>query len=161
MDASRPRKAEATKAAARMVRPIDGKVKRKLAAGIVRWSRWKGQAKMAAGSVRWKRWKGQTRLADGMVRWIDGRVKPSWRRASSVGPMERGQTARSLALVGGRALLPQQGPANSRDGLGTARRLGPDELEPSLTLLFLDSTDKIPTSARGGTPGHSPMHPTC
>ena len=41
-DASRPRRAEATKAGARMVR----------------WNRWKGQTKLAQGAVRLGRWKG-------------------------------------------------------------------------------------------------------
>jgi hypothetical protein len=85
VDASGPRRAEATK----------------LAQGIVRWSRWKGQTKLVHGMVRWDRWRGQTELAQGMirwtdgwvkrklalgvVRWTDGRVKPSWRTAWSVG----------------------------------------------------------------------------
>src|ERR1039458_5978659 len=114
---------------------------------------------------------GSDKLTDGMVRWIDGRVKPSWRH----GPLDRwkgqtkladgmvrwtdgkGETGRSLALVGGRALCPAPGPENSRDSLGTPGRYA----RSSLDLPFPRSVDKIPTSARGGTPGHSPKHPTC
>ena len=46
------------------------------------------ETELAHGMVRWSRWKGQTKLAQGMVCWADGRVKPSWRREWSVGPME-------------------------------------------------------------------------
>src|ERR1035441_8673562 len=77
MDASRPRKAEATKAAARMVRPI----------------RWKGQTQAGGGHRPLKpmegsnqaggrhgpldRWKGQTKLAQGIFRWTNGKGSDS------------------------------------------------------------------------------------
>ena len=60
----------------------------KLTHGMVRWTDGKVKRKLAAGTVRWSRWKGQTKLAHGIIRWTDG----------------EGETARSLALVGGGAL---------------------------------------------------------
>ena len=92
-DASGPRRAEAAKAGAGMVRWNRRKGQTKLALGMVRWGRWKGQTRLAQGIVRWNRWKGQTKLTHGMVRWTDGRIKASWPRAWSVAPMEESNQA--------------------------------------------------------------------
>jgi hypothetical protein len=97
---------------------------------------------LASGYKRHARWQtlpdreGRTKptLTQGMVCWIDGRVKPSWRTAWSVGPTERvRRPAPWLWLVAGRSdplrVLRIQGKA-----LGTTRR----QVLSSLDCLFLD-----------------------
>ena len=73
-------------------------------------------------------------LTQGMVCWIDGRVKPSWRTAWSVGPTERvRRPAPWLWLVAGRS-DPLRVLRIQEKALGTTRR----QVLSSLDCLFLD-----------------------